>query len=92
MNVSDAGGEVLDFLQTLLQPFIDSYRVILTQQIKNKNTQELRVNWLFGYVHIQVVFRYLCEDGHRVLSERQLLPSVRKLATELILSGALGSV
>lgn len=28
VNVSDAGREVLDFLQTLLQPFINSYQVI----------------------------------------------------------------
>lgn len=27
--VSDAGPEVLSFLRTLLQPFIDSYQVIL---------------------------------------------------------------
>lgn len=30
VNVSDTGREVLDFLQTLLQPFINSYQVILT--------------------------------------------------------------
>ncbi|XP_056872633.1 dihydroxyacetone phosphate acyltransferase [Takifugu flavidus] len=62
VNVSDRGQEVLDFLQALLQPFINSY---------------------------QVVFRYLCEDDHQVFSERQFLPSVRKLATKLILSGEL---
>lgn len=30
VNVSDGGQEVLDFLQALLQPFINSYQVILT--------------------------------------------------------------
>lgn len=37
----------------------------------------------------QVVFRYLCEEGDHVLSEKQLLPAVRSLATRLILSGQL---
>lgn len=30
VTVSDAGLEVLSFLQALLQPFIDSYQVLLT--------------------------------------------------------------
>ncbi|XP_051264087.1 dihydroxyacetone phosphate acyltransferase isoform X1 [Dicentrarchus labrax] len=37
----------------------------------------------------QVMFRYLCEEGVHVLSEKQFLPAVRNLATELILSGEL---
>ncbi|XP_042359374.1 dihydroxyacetone phosphate acyltransferase [Plectropomus leopardus] len=62
VTVSDAGLEVLSFLQALLQPFIDSY---------------------------QVMFRYLCEDGVNVFTEKQFLPAVRSLATKLILSGEL---
>lgn len=31
VKVSDTGREVLDFLRALLQPFIASYQVILTQ-------------------------------------------------------------
>lgn len=62
VTVSDAGREVLSFLQALLQPFIDSY---------------------------QVMFRYLCEDGVNVCSEKHFLPAVRNLATKLILSGEL---
>ncbi|XP_032398394.1 dihydroxyacetone phosphate acyltransferase [Etheostoma spectabile] len=62
VTVSDAGLEVLSFLQALLQPFIHSY---------------------------QVMFRYLCEDGVNVFTEKQLLPAVRNLATKLILSGEL---
>ncbi|KAM9339219.1 dihydroxyacetone phosphate acyltransferase [Symphorus nematophorus] len=62
VTVSDAGLEVLSFLQALLQPFIDSY---------------------------QVVFRCLCEDRGHVFSEKQLLPAVRNLAANLILSGEL---
>ncbi|KAM8831772.1 dihydroxyacetone phosphate acyltransferase isoform 2-T2 [Spinachia spinachia] len=64
VTVSDAGLEVLIFLQDLLQPFIDSY---------------------------QVMFGHLCEDGVRVISEKQFLPSVRNLATQLILSGELNT-
>ncbi|XP_035534112.1 dihydroxyacetone phosphate acyltransferase [Morone saxatilis] len=37
----------------------------------------------------QVMFRYLCEEEVHVLSEKQFLPAVRNLATELILSGEL---
>lgn len=37
----------------------------------------------------QVVFRYLCEDGAQVFSEKQFLPAVRNLAMKLILSGEL---
>ncbi|XP_070705394.1 dihydroxyacetone phosphate acyltransferase [Pempheris klunzingeri] len=37
----------------------------------------------------QVMFGYLCEDGVRVLSEKQFLPAVRNLAAKLILSGQL---
>lgn len=52
----------------------------------------LAVSWLFGDLCVQVVFRYLCEDDRQVFSERQFVSSVRKLATELILSGALDSM
>ncbi|XP_029281141.1 LOW QUALITY PROTEIN: dihydroxyacetone phosphate acyltransferase [Cottoperca gobio] len=62
VTVSEAGLEVLSFLQALLQPFIDSY---------------------------QVIFRYLCEDGLHVVTEKQFLPAVRNLATKRILSGEL---
>ncbi|XP_034755467.1 dihydroxyacetone phosphate acyltransferase [Etheostoma cragini] len=62
VTVSDAGLEVLSFLQALLQPFIHSY---------------------------QVMFRYLCEDGVNVFTEKQFLPAVRNLATKLLLSGEL---
>ncbi|XP_047430409.1 dihydroxyacetone phosphate acyltransferase isoform X2 [Mugil cephalus] len=62
VSVSDAGVEVLTFLQELLQPFVDSY---------------------------QLMFRYLCEDGVHVFSEKQFLPAVRNLATRLILTGEL---
>ncbi|KAI3364375.1 hypothetical protein L3Q82_011175, partial [Scortum barcoo] len=37
----------------------------------------------------QMMFRYLCEDGVHVISEKQFLPAVRNLATKLILSGEL---
>uniref|UniRef100_A0A3Q1CSL7 Glyceronephosphate O-acyltransferase 2 n=1 Tax=Amphiprion ocellaris TaxID=80972 RepID=A0A3Q1CSL7_AMPOC len=37
----------------------------------------------------QVVFRFFCEDGPQVFSEKQLLPAVRQFATKLILSGEL---
>ncbi|XP_070781670.1 dihydroxyacetone phosphate acyltransferase [Enoplosus armatus] len=37
----------------------------------------------------QVMFRYLCEEGVHVFSEKQFLPAVRNLATKLILSGEL---
>lgn len=33
------------------------------------------------------MFRYFCEEGVHVFSEKQLLPAVRNLATKLILSG-----
>ncbi|XP_008284407.1 dihydroxyacetone phosphate acyltransferase-like [Stegastes partitus] len=37
----------------------------------------------------QLVFRFLCEDGPHVFTEKQLLPAVRQFATKLILSGEL---
>ncbi|XP_044024314.1 dihydroxyacetone phosphate acyltransferase isoform X2 [Siniperca chuatsi] len=37
----------------------------------------------------QVIFRYLCEEGVHVFSEKQFLPAVRTVATKLILSGEL---
>uniref|UniRef100_A0A3Q1GN75 Dihydroxyacetone phosphate acyltransferase-like n=1 Tax=Acanthochromis polyacanthus TaxID=80966 RepID=A0A3Q1GN75_9TELE len=37
----------------------------------------------------QVVFRFLCEDGPQVFSEKQLLPALRQFATNLIISGEL---
>lgn len=36
---------------------------------------------------VQVIFRYLCEEGHHVISEKQFFPAVRELVTKLILSG-----
>lgn len=41
--------------------------------------------------YIQAVFRYLCEEDVQVFTEKQFVPAVRKLATELILSGKTGS-
>ncbi|TDH00307.1 hypothetical protein EPR50_G00187210 [Perca flavescens] len=42
------------------------------------------------FIHsYQVMFRYLCEDGVNVFTEKQVLPAVRNLATKLILSGEL---
>ncbi|XP_061602739.1 dihydroxyacetone phosphate acyltransferase [Cololabis saira] len=64
VTVSDAGLEVLSFLQELLKPFIDSY---------------------------QLMFRYLCEVGDSVFTEKQFLPAVRNMATKLILSGELNT-
>lgn len=40
-----------------------------------------------GCFSVQVIFRYLCEEGHHVISEKQFFPAVRELATKLILSG-----
>lgn len=40
-----------------------------------------------GVFYVQVMFRYLCEEGRHVFSEKQSLSAVRKLATKLILSG-----
>lgn len=37
----------------------------------------------------QVMFRYLCEDGVHVITEKQFISDVRHLATKLILSGEL---
>uniref|UniRef100_A0A669E8F6 Dihydroxyacetone phosphate acyltransferase n=1 Tax=Oreochromis niloticus TaxID=8128 RepID=A0A669E8F6_ORENI len=37
----------------------------------------------------QLIFRYLCENGAHVFTEKQFLPAVRNLATKLILSGDL---
>lgn len=39
----------------------------------------------------QVVFSYLCEEGVQVFTEKQLVPAVRSLASQLILSGELNS-
>ncbi|KAF3702761.1 Dihydroxyacetone phosphate acyltransferase [Channa argus] len=64
VTVSEAGMEVLSFLQALLQPFIDSY---------------------------QVMFNYLSEEGVHMLTEREFLPTVRNLASKLIMSGDLGT-
>ncbi|XP_078131072.1 dihydroxyacetone phosphate acyltransferase isoform X1 [Sander vitreus] len=42
------------------------------------------------FIHsYQVMFRYLCEDGGNVFTEKQVLPAVRNRATKLILSGEL---
>ena len=35
----------------------------------------------------QVVFSHLCEEGVQVFTEKQLVPAVRTLASQLILSG-----
>uniref|UniRef100_A0A3P9CDR7 Dihydroxyacetone phosphate acyltransferase n=1 Tax=Maylandia zebra TaxID=106582 RepID=A0A3P9CDR7_9CICH len=35
----------------------------------------------------QLIFRYLCENGAHVFTEKQFLPAVQNLATKLILSG-----
>ncbi|XP_072218113.1 dihydroxyacetone phosphate acyltransferase isoform X2 [Leuresthes tenuis] len=37
----------------------------------------------------QLMFRYICEEGDPVFSEKEFLPAVRNLATKLILSGEL---
>ncbi|XP_067098172.1 dihydroxyacetone phosphate acyltransferase [Osmerus mordax] len=39
----------------------------------------------------QVVFSHLCEEGVQVFTEKQLVPAVRTLASQLILSGELNS-
>lgn len=43
--------------------------------------------WLGVCFYVQVMFRYLCEEGPHVFSEKQSLSAVRKFATKLILSG-----
>ncbi|KAG7508269.1 dihydroxyacetone phosphate acyltransferase-like [Solea senegalensis] len=37
----------------------------------------------------QMMFRYFCEQGAQVITEKQFLPAVRTLATKLLLSGEL---
>nr|XP_057912360.1 dihydroxyacetone phosphate acyltransferase isoform X2 [Doryrhamphus excisus] len=59
---SEDGVEVLSFLRGLLQPFIDSYQVMLG---------------------------FLCEQEANVVTEKDFLPAVRRLASKLILSGDL---
>lgn len=48
--------------------------------------QELLRPFIDSY---QLMFRFLCEEGVHVFSEKQILPAVRNLATKLILSGEL---
>uniref|UniRef100_H3DFV6 Glyceronephosphate O-acyltransferase n=2 Tax=Tetraodon nigroviridis TaxID=99883 RepID=H3DFV6_TETNG len=69
--------------------------VLVTQQeVKVSDTGREVLDFLRALLQpfiasYQVVFRYLCESGHQMVSEREFLPSVRKLATKLILSGEL---
>ena len=42
---------------------------------------------MFLCCFVQVMFRYLCEEAVHVFSEKQFHPTVRNLATNLILSG-----
>ncbi|KAM6915547.1 dihydroxyacetone phosphate acyltransferase [Xenentodon cancila] len=48
--------------------------------------QELLKPFIDSY---QLMFRYLCEEGESVFTEKQFLPAVRNMARKLILSGEL---